>query len=112
MDAPHPEGRRRVSGELVFIWLALLAATVAYVPFAAMTFWGIVTSPPPPAGPEGISATSGAGYVITDMLGVILLGLGLAYGVYKYHTRDRRLDPVTEEATGALYNAAGAQSPG
>jgi hypothetical protein len=29
----------------------------------------------------------------------MLLALGLAYGLYRYHTRDRRLDPVTEAAT-------------
>ena len=34
-----------------------------------------------------------------DILGPVLLALGLAYGLYRYHTRNRRLDPMTEAAT-------------
>lgn len=112
MDTTHPADRRGISGELVFVWLALLATTVVFTPFAAMTFWGIVSASPPtpaPGEPGAISAVSGSGYVIMDILGVTLLGVGLAYGAYKYHTRDRRKDPVTEQATEALYDAAGAK---
>jgi hypothetical protein len=36
-------------------------------------------------------------------LGALLLGLGLAYGLWRYHTRNRANDPITEEATRELY---------
>jgi hypothetical protein len=37
-------------------------------------------------------------------IGVILLGLALAWGLYQNHRRNRRMDPVTDQATKALYD--------
>ena len=33
------------------------------------------------------------------------LGLVIAYGAWQYHTRDRRKDALTEQATKALYDS-------
>ncbi len=37
-------------------------------------------------------------------VGWVILGAAIAYGLYRYHTRNKRNDPVTEEATRALYD--------
>ena len=36
-------------------------------------------------------------------VGIVLLGLGLAWGLWRYYTRNRANDPVTEEATRQNY---------
>jgi hypothetical protein len=38
-----------------------------------------------------------------DIAGALLLGLAIAYGLYRYHTRNRALDPLTEAATREQY---------
>ena len=56
----------------------------------------------------GESTSGGVGGVswlmITFVGGLIVLGGALAYGAYRYATRDKSLDPVTEAATHALYD--------
>ena len=37
-------------------------------------------------------------------LGAAALFCGLAYGLWRYHTRNRANDPVTEKATHELYD--------
>ena len=37
-------------------------------------------------------------------LGWVVLGAVLAWGLWRYHTRNKRNDPVTEEATRELYD--------
>jgi len=36
-------------------------------------------------------------------IAIAILGVALAWGVYRYHTRNRDNDRITEEATRALY---------
>ena len=41
---------------------------------------------------------------VVAFIGVVLLGLALAWGLTQNRRRNRRLDPVTDQATQALYN--------
>ena len=40
---------------------------------------------------------------VINVVGPVLLGLVLAYGMWRNHTRDRSKDYVTEKATRDLY---------
>ena len=40
---------------------------------------------------------------VINIVGPVLLGLVLAYGIWRNQTRDRSKDHVTEEATKELY---------
>lgn len=37
------------------------------------------------------------------LVGIVVLGLGLAWGSWRYHTRNKANDRITEEATRELY---------
>ena len=50
---------------------------------------------------------SGDRYTVVG--GMVILGLAIAYGLYRYSTRDKRLDPVTEASTARLYDIVEAQ---
>jgi hypothetical protein len=44
------------------------------------------------------------GWEILYGVGALVLFVGLAYGAWQYHTRDRRKDALTEAATRAEYD--------
>ncbi len=96
--------QKRDPGYLV-LTLLLFIAVAGFLPVATMTGGGILQA----VADGGAAASAGTPpsaipYLLIDVVGVVLLGLGLAYGVYRYHTRDRRLDPLTEAATKAQYD--------
>jgi hypothetical protein len=107
-DQPLGESsRERSLGEHIFIWIAWALAAA---------FWGAVltsgvgivraVSQPSP-GPVGGVDAGGIGYLLMDVVGgMLLLGLAMAYGSWMFARRNRRLDPVSEAATAALYDRA------
>jgi len=98
--------RERSLGEHVFIWIAW-ALAAAFWGATMTSFFGILRAAgqPSPA-PMGAADAGGISWAIIDVAGgVVVLGLALAYGAYRYATRDRRMDPVTEAATARLYDA-------
>lgn len=45
------------------------------------------------------------GWEIFYVLGAVVLAGAIAYGLIQYYTRNRRNDPITEEATRMEYDA-------
>lgn len=91
-------------GATIFVWVAWAAAAF---------FWGvtlttavhILGSPMPNQGVgPGEVDQGGVGWGLMNVVGVIVLGLAIAYGAFRYMTRDKRKDPVTEASTHALYD--------
>ena len=101
------ETRGRDPGATIFTWVAWAAAAIFWG-FMLTTGWGIVSAMGSAAanGPgPGETDVGGIGYMTMGFIGgVIVLGGALAYGAYRYASRDRALDPVTEAATHALYD--------
>jgi hypothetical protein len=92
-------------GSTLFLWVAW-ALAAAFWAATATTAMGILqaAASPTPA-PAGGADAGGVGWALIDVVGgMIVLGLAIAYGMYRYATRDKRLDPVTEASTAALYN--------
>ncbi|WP_374472539.1 hypothetical protein [Phenylobacterium sp.] len=99
--------RTRDVGATIFVWLAWAAAAIFWG-FALTTAFGILSSLGHPAA-DGLDAgeadVGGIGWMTINFIGgLIILGGALAYGAYRYASRDKRLDPVTEAATHALYD--------
>jgi hypothetical protein len=105
--AHHESGyghAKRDLGATFFVWLAWAAAAF---------FWGMtlttaaqIMGTPAPSqslGP-GEADAGGVGWGLMNFVGVIILGLAIAYGGFRYMTRDKRKDGVTEAATAALYD--------
>jgi hypothetical protein len=108
-DTGAPRSTQRGVGALVFVWLgwALLAA---FWGVGLTAFSGILTAiGNNPGTAMGGADVGGVGWFMMTVVGVFILGVALAYGVARYHTRDRRLDAVTETATAALYDQVQAQ---
>ena len=99
------EGRAGGSSpEQAFVWVFLILALAVQTMFTAMYFRGLMSSRAPfLAGPSGAVDAGGASWILMDVFGALLLGLGLAYGLFRYYTRDKRLDPLTEAATRDAY---------
>jgi hypothetical protein len=90
-----------------FLWVAW-ALAAAFWAATFTTAMGIMAalSHPTQAGPAGGADAGGVGFALMDVVGgIVILGLALAYGLYRYSTRDKRLDPVTEASTAALYDS-------
>lgn len=104
--SPSDEGRRKMGGGMLFLMFAWLAAAGFFLPFALVSGAGILAADPAGSAQGGADA-GGLGSALMDVVGVALLGSALAYGAYRYHTRDRRKDVATEAATAALYDTAG-----
>jgi hypothetical protein len=89
-----------------FLWIAwaLAAAFWAAVGTSAL---GILQAGDNPAMALGGGEADGGGlqWFIIDVVGALILAAALAFGVYRYATRDRRKDPMTERATRAEYDA-------
>ncbi|MDB5475862.1 MAG: hypothetical protein JWP49_1373 [Phenylobacterium sp.] len=94
-------------GAQIFLWLAWSLA-FGFWALTMSTFFGILSAlgSGAPGGIEGGVDAGGAGFFLIDVVGgMIVLGAALAYGMARWATRDKRLDPVTEASTAALYDA-------
>jgi hypothetical protein len=88
------------SAEHAFLWIVLILALAVWVPFTVIVDSAILAAASSITfRGEGAADAGGIGWILIDIVGPMLLALGLAYGLYRYHTRDRRLDPLTEAAT-------------
>jgi hypothetical protein len=93
-------------GGMIFLWLAW-ALAAAFWAGTFTTVLGIMAavSRPTAATAAGGADAGGVQFALMDVVGgVVILGLALAYGLYRYSTRDRMMDPVTEVTTKALYD--------
>jgi hypothetical protein len=101
-DAP----RYRSLAEHIFIWVAwALAAAFWGATMTTMVEILRTLTQSTPAVVGGVDF-GGAGYLVMDVIGaLVLLGGALAYASWMYARRDRRLDPVREAATAELYDA-------
>jgi hypothetical protein len=100
-------GERRSYGhatERNVLWVLLILNLAWFTPFAVSTGSGIMQAlMRSPAWTEGAQGASGAGYLLMDVVGVLVLGLAIAWGLLRYQTRNRALDPLTEAATREEY---------
>ncbi|HEX3700678.1 MAG TPA: hypothetical protein VHV27_08400 [Phenylobacterium sp.] len=107
--AERVEARRtyRDVGAQIFVWVAWSLA-FAFWAFTMSSFFGILQAiaSNPPGGLMG-GVDSGGANLILWVLGLIVLGLVIAYGAARWATRDRALDPVTEASTARLYDEGG-----
>lgn len=96
-------------GGKIFIWLAW-ALAAAFWAFTLTTAFGIMGALGDPAangpGPGEVDAGGMGWLLMTFVGGLLILGGALAYGAYRYATRNKRLDPLTEAATHAEYDMA------
>lgn len=95
---------RGVAGQ-IFLWVAWAAAAIFWG-FSLTTGLGILSSTPAVNGPgPGEADAGGVGWMLINFVGgLIVLGGAIAYGAYRYASRDKRLDPMTEAATHAEYD--------
>lgn len=103
-DRAHARRERSV-GEHIFIWIAW-ALAAAFWGVTMTTLFGILGSISSGAPVAGGADFGGVAWLIIDVIGgLVLLGAILAVGAWMSARRDRRLDPVGEAATAALYDA-------
>ena len=105
LESAAPTRTAYGAGVQVFLWIGW-AAIFAFWAFTMTTFFGILRAVGE-AGPTGLQGgidAGGAGWFLMDVAGVVILGLALAWGMARWSMRDRRLDPVTEASTAALYD--------
>jgi hypothetical protein len=103
---PGERAPYRDAGAQIFLWIAWVLAFALWVGSLIIDV-GIVrdiAQGGPGALMGGVDAGGGGFFVIT-VLGVIVLGIAIAYGAARWATRDRRADPMTEASTAALYNS-------
>lgn len=102
-DAHADRGRGDV-GAKIFLWAAW-AAAAAFWAFMLTTGIGILNSTRGANGPgPGEVDAGGVGWGLMNVVGVVILGLAIAYGAFRYFTRDKRDDALTEAATRAEYD--------
>ena len=106
IDRDRAASSYRSVGEQIFLWLAWTAA-FAFWAFSMSSFFGIfdAIAAGPPGGLRGGVDAGGAGFFLISVVGVVALGLIIAYGAVRWATRDRSLDATTEASTAALYDA-------
>ncbi len=88
-----------------FLWIAWALAAVFWG-FLLTTGVGILqaTRAPSLARPVGGADIGGLGFFAMDVMGgLVVLGLAIAFGMWRYSSRDKSMDPVTEAATAATY---------
>jgi len=97
---------------MIFLLVAWLAAA-AFWAFSLQIDFGILSAVQhPTVGAQPTVMTGGLQVALMTVVGVVVLGLALAYGLARYVTRDRRNDPITEATTAALYDQAGDEPDG
>ena len=106
-DAGYGADTERGSvGAKIFIWVAW-ALAAAFWAFSLATGAGILGALGAPSnGPgAGEADVGGVSWLLINFIGgVIILGGAIAYGAYRYASRDKSRDPATEAATHALYD--------
>lgn len=92
-------------GGQIFLWVAWGLAA-AFWAFSLTTGIGIINSLGPADGPgAGETGAGGISWMLINFIGgVVILGGALAYGAYRYATRNKANDPLTEAATHAEYD--------
>lgn len=103
---PGERAPYRDRGAQIFIWIAWALAFAFWV-FSMGIDVGIIhdiAQGGPGSFLGGVDA-GGAQFFLLTVLGVIALGIAIAYGAARWATRDRRMDPVTEASTAALYDS-------
>lgn len=92
-------------GGQIFLWVAW-ALAAAFWAFSLTTGIGIINSLGPSSGPgPGEADAGGVSWMLINFIGgVLILGGALAYGAYRYATRNKRNDALTEAATHAEYD--------
>ncbi|MGA0604756.1 hypothetical protein ACO2Q0_02045 [Phenylobacterium sp. VNQ135] len=91
-------------GGKIFLWVAW-ALAAAFWAFTLTAGVGILNSMGSANGPgPGEVDAGGVGWGLMNVVGVVVLGLALAYGAYRYFSRDKRTDALTEAATRAEYD--------
>lgn len=94
-------------GGKTFIWIAW-AMAAAFWAFTLTTAVGILRAMSGGAadgpGPGEVDAGGLSLMLISGVGGILILGGAIAYGAYRYATRDKALDPLTEAATHAEYD--------
>lgn len=89
-----------------FLWIAWAAAAIFWG-FMLTTGAGILRASDNPAitAGQGGADAGGLGFLAMDVIGgLLVLGLAIAYGTWRWASRDKRNDPVTEAATSATYD--------
>lgn len=105
----YGEGRRGMASQ-IFLWFAW-AAAAAFWGLTLTTGVGILSASNPMAMgvDSGEAGAGGVGWMLINFIGgLVILGLAIAYGSYRYSTRDKRKDAMTEAATHATYDMASA----
>jgi hypothetical protein len=102
-DEPTTSGG--VGGQ-VFLWVAW-ALAAAFWAAVGTTAINILQAGDNPALTLGGGEAEGGGlqWSLMTVIGVVILGAAIAFGAWRYATRDRRKDPMTERATRAEYDA-------
>ena len=94
------------AGARIFIWLAWLVA-FGFWALSVATAFGILAAmanPAPTAQAQELGA-GGIGFSLITIIAVAALGIAMAWAAFQYATRDKRMDPITEQATEDLYDA-------
>jgi len=106
-EAAGPQTKHEHVGPgLAFLWVAWAVTAAWFFPFALRTSVGILEATGrTDAMPGGAVDAGGMSLVMLEVVGVVILGLALAYGAFRYATRNRALDPIGEAATKAQYDA-------
>jgi hypothetical protein len=89
-----------------FLWVAWAAAALFWG-FMLTTGVGILKAGNNPALHAGGAAADagGLGFLLMDVIGgLFILGLAIAWGAWRWASRDKSMDPMTEAATAATYD--------
>jgi hypothetical protein len=89
-------------GAKIFLWTAW-ALAAAFWAFSLTTGVGILRAMGG-ASASGDVGVSGGGWAVMNIVAPVILGMAIAYGAYRYLTRDRSKDALTEAATRAEYD--------
>jgi len=97
--------RYRDPGGTAFLWIGW-ALAFAFWAFTMSSFFGIISAlnSGAPGGLKGGFDAGGAGWFLMEVVGVVALGAAIGWGALRWATRDKRLDPITEASTAALYD--------
>jgi hypothetical protein len=91
----HSNARAPMGAGLVFLWVALMFNLAWFSIFAVSTATGIMQAllRPQPAVPDDVPVRAGgAQWALIEVAGPLILGLVLAYAMYRYYTRNRSLE--------------------
>ena len=102
-DAGYGRAHRDL-GATAFVWLAWAAAAFFWGMTLTTAFNILGVQPPAQATGPGEADAGGIGWGLMNVVGAGILGLAIAYGLFRYATRDKRKDPMTEASTAALYD--------